>query len=189
MNRREYLAASGVLAVGTAGCTAVEGETHLTPEDVIEHGGSVVLPFSDAGDDVLRFQFDKQFSGDEFREYYPFFISTLQPSGDRIDSLRVEFRSPAHTAGFSPAGIALREDAHAHKAALSQDGDDPSITILDLPDTTDIGRSSVRVNFLLEGDTEQAPQELQMNIQASLSSTGLLGTDYNARGDLTVEFP
>lgn len=190
MNRRQYLTASGLLAVSTAGCTAaVGGETHLTPEDVIKHEGSVVLPFSDDGEDVLRIQLDKQFSGDETREYYPFFISTLQPAGDQIDSLRFQFRSPPHTGGFSPAGIALREDAHAHKATLSQDGDNPSTSIVDLPDIGDIGRASVRVNLLLEHNSEQASQELWIKVEASLSSDSLLGTDYSATGDLTVEFP
>jgi len=187
MNRRQYLAASGLVA--TAGCTTVGSETQLTPEDVIEHGSSVVFPFTDDGEDVLRFQLDKQFTGDEARVYYPFFISTLQPAGDRIDSLHLEFRSPPHTDGFSPAGISLREDAHAHKATLSRDGDDPSTTILDLSDTTDIGRASVRVDLLLEDDPERSPQDLWMGVEATLSSDGLLAGGYTATGDLTVEFP
>ena len=185
MNRRQYLSAT--VAVVTAGCTGMSSETHLTPGDASEHGSSAVLPFSDGDDDVLRIQFDKQFTGDEKRDYYPFFISTLQPNGDRIDSLRLEFRSPPHTSGFSPAGIALREDAHAHKATLSQDGDDPSRTVLDLPDTTDIGRGSVKVNLLLEGDRE--PQQLWIRAEATLSSDGLLGSNYSATGELTVAFP
>ena len=189
MNRRQYLATSGLIAVGTAGCTAVGGETHLTPEDVIEHGSSVVLPFSDDGVDVLRIQLDKQFSGDDKREYYPFFVSTLQPAGDQIETLSIKFRSPPHTAGFSPAGISLRADAHAHKARLSQDGDNLSTTILELPDTTAIGQASVRVNLLLEGDLDQTPQELWIRVEAVLSSNSLLEPDYSATGELTVEFP
>lgn len=189
MRRRQYLAVSGLVAVSTAGCTAVRGETQLRAGDVVEHGGSVVLPFSDDGEDVLRFQLDKQFTGDERRDHYPFFISTLQPAGNQIDSLRVTFRSPPHTGGYSPAGISLREDDHAHKATLSQDGDNPSTTILDLPDTTAIGQASVKVNLLLEGDHGQNPQELWMGVEAELSSHSLLGTDYSATEDLTVEFP
>ncbi len=189
MNRRQYLSVTGLVAVSTAGCTGVSGETHLTPDDVIEHGPSIVLPFSDDGDDVLRIQLNKQFTGDEQRDYYPFSVSTLQPKGDQIDSLRLEFRSPPHTSGFSPAGVSLREDAHAHKATLSQDGDDPSTTILDLPDTADIGRASVKVNLLLEGDDEQDSQQLWIRAEAALSSDSLLGSDYSATGDVTVEFP
>lgn len=189
MKRRQYLAASGLVAVSTAGCTAVRGEIQLRPDDVIEHGRSVVLPFSDDGEDVLRFQLDKQFTDDGRRDYYPFFISTLQPAGDQIDSLRLKFRSPPHTGGFSPAGISLREADHAHKATLSRDEDNPSTTILDLPETTDIGQASVKVNLLLEGDHEQNPQELWMRVDAELSSNSLLGTDYSATEDLTVEFP
>jgi len=187
MNRRQYLAASGLVAVGTAGCTAVRGETHLSPEDVISHGSSVVVPFSHDGEDVLRFQLDKQFPVDEERSYYPFFISTLQPAGNQIDSLRLRFRSPPH--GGSPAGISLREGDHAHKATLSQDEPNPSITILDLPDTADIGQASVKVNLLLEGDHDQEPQELWIQVEAALSSNSLLGADYSAAGDFTVEFP
>lgn len=189
MNRRQYLAAGGLVAVGTAGCTAVRGETHLTPDDVIEHGTSIVLPFSDNDEDILRIQFDKHFTDDDKREYYPFVISTLQPAGEQIDSLRLKFRSPPVTAGFSPAGIYVREDGHAHKGKLSQDGDDPSTTVLDLPDTTDIGQGSVVLTLLLAGDHKQTPQKLWMGIEAELSSDSLLGTEYSATGDLTVEFP
>ena len=189
MNRRRFLAASGGVAVSTSGCTAVRGERQLTTEDVIEHESSVVLPFTDGGEDVLQIQLDKQYTGDEQRGYYPFSISTLQPAGDRIDTLHFEFRSPPHTDGFSPAGISLREDAHAHKARLSRDGDDPSTTILALPDTTEIGRASVKVDLLLEGDHERDSQELWIRVEAVLSSDSPLGTDYEASGDLTVEFP
>lgn len=188
MNRRKYLVASGLVAASTAGCTAVTRETHLTADEKVEHGRSAVLPFSDNGEDVLRVQLNKQFSGDENRIYYPFFISTLQPDGHLIDSLRLEFRSPPHTSGFSPAGIALREDGHAHKATLSQDGDDPSTTVIDLPDTTSIGQASVVVNLLFEGDPVE-PQQLLIQAEADLSSDSPIGTDYSATGDLTVEFP
>ncbi|WP_337652752.1 hypothetical protein [Halomontanus rarus] len=189
MNRRQYLATGGLIAVPLAGCTTVGGETRLTAGDVIEDGGSVVLPFSENGEDVLRIQFQKQFTGDEKREYYPFFVASWQPDGVRLDSLQLEFRSPPHTAGFSPAGISLREDAHAHKATLSQDGDNPSTTILDMPDTTDIGHGSVKVDLLLTTDREQDPQELWIGTEATLSTDSFWGTDYSATGDFTVEFP
>ncbi|ELZ17098.1 hypothetical protein C476_16215 [Natrinema limicola JCM 13563] len=156
---------------------------------MIEDDGSVILPFSENGEDVFRIQFQKQFIDDEKREYYPFFVASWQPAGIRLDSLRLEFRSPPYTAGFSPAGISLREDAHAYKATLSQDGDDPSTTILDMPDTTDIGRGSVRANLLLAGAHEQNPQELWIGTEATLSDDGFWRTEYSATGDFTVEFP
>ena len=187
MNRRTYIVVSGLVAASTAGCTAVNREAHLTADEIIEHGTSAVLPFRDDGKDVLRLQLDKQFPGDEKRDYYPVVISTLQPGGHLIDSLRLEFRSPPHTSSFSPAGIALREDGHANKATISQDSDDPSTTVIHLPDTTDIGQASVVVNLLFEGD--QDPQQFWINAEADLSSDSLLGTDYRATGDLTVEFP
>ena len=189
MNRRKYLVASGLVAASIAGCTGVDREAHLTADEMVKHGTSVVLPFRDDGEDILRLQIDKQFTGDENREYYPFFVSTLQPDGHQIDSLRLKFRSPPHTSGFSPAGIALREDGHAHKATLSQHGEDPSTTLIELPDTADIGEGSLVVNLLLEGNHAEDPQHLWINIGAELSSNGLLGTDYSATGDLTVGFP
>ena len=77
MNRRTYLVASGLVAASTAGCSGVNRETHLTAGEIVEHGRSVVLPFRDDGEDKFRLQIDKQFTGDENRDYYPFFISTL----------------------------------------------------------------------------------------------------------------
>ena len=172
-----------------AGCTAMARETHLTPEEPIEHGTSLVLPFTENGEDVLRLQLDKQFTDEKARSYYPFFISTLQPAGDDIKSLTLQFRSPAHPLSDSPAGIALRDDAHAYKAELLQDNDDPSTTILSLPDISEIGQASVRLNLLLERDHEQDPQELWIGVSADLSSEGLVGTHYRASGELTVAFP
>ncbi len=189
MNRRRYLATSGLMTIPLAGCTTVGGETPLTADDVIEDDGSVILPFSENGENVLRVQFQKQFTDDGKREYYPFFIASWQPDGIRLDSLRLKFRSPPYTAGFSPAGISLREEAHAYKATLSQDGDDPSTTILDMADTTDIGRGSVRMDLLLAVDHEQDPQELWIGTEATLSDDGFWGTDYSATGNFTVEFP
>ncbi len=189
MNRRKYLVVSGLVAASTGGCTAVNRETHLTAGKIIEHGKSAVLPFRDDGEDILRLQIDKQYTGDEKRDYYPFFISTLQPDGHQLDSLRLKFRSPPHSSGFSPAGIALREDGDANKATLSQDGDDPSTTVIDLPDTTDIGQASVVIHLLFAGHHAESPQQLWMNAEAELSSDSLLGTDYSATGDFTLEFP
>jgi len=188
MNRRQYLAASGLMAVPLAGCTSVGGETRLTADDVIEDDGGVVLPFSENGEDLFRIQFQKQFTDDEKREYYPFFVTSWQPDGIRLDSLRLKFRSPPSTAGFSPAGISLREGDHAYKATLSQDGDNPSTTILDMPDTTGIGHGSVKTDFLLAGDHEQNPQELWIGTEAALSDDGFWRTNYSATGDFTVGF-
>lgn len=189
MNRRRYLAAAGLMAVPLAGCTTVSGETRLTADEVIEDGRSVVLPFSEDGEDVLRIQVRKQFTDDKTRGYYGFYVTSWQPDGVRLDSLQLKFRSPPYTAGFSPAGIALREDAHAHKATLSQDGDDPSTTVLDMPDTTDIGYGSVRANLLLAIDHEQDPQELWIGTEATLSDDSFWSGNYIATGDVTVEFP
>lgn len=189
MHRRSYLVASGVVVASTAGCTAINRETHLTADEIVEHGTSIVLPFSDDGEEKLRLQFDKQFTGDENRDYYPFFISTLQPDGQQIDSLRLKFRSPPHSSGFSPAGIALREDGHADMATLFQDGNDPSTTVIDLPDTADVGQGSAVINLLFEGNHDEAPQRLWIQVQAVLSSDSRLGTEYSATGDLTVAFP
>ena len=189
MIRRDYLTASGLLTVGVAGCTGVKGKTQLTPEDVVTDSSSSILTFSKGGEHVLNIQFQKQFHNDEKPEYYPFYISSWQRDGVRLDSLRLEFRSPPYTGGYSPAGISLREDAHAHKATLSRDGDDPSTTILDLSDTTDIGHGSVVVDLLLSADHAQNPQELWIGTEATLSSDSFLEADYRATGDFTVKFP
>jgi len=177
------------MTIPLAGCTTVGSEIRLTADHVIEDDGSVVLPFSENGEDVLKIQFQKQFPDDEKREYYPFFVASWQPDGIRLDSLRLKFRSPPYTAGFSPAGISLREGAHAYKATLSQDGDDPSTTILDMPNTTGIGRGSVKADLLLAGDHEQDPQELWIGTEATLSNNGFWRTEYSAIGDFTAEFP
>ena len=89
MNRRKYLVVSSLVAASTAGCTAVNREAHLTADEIIEHGKSAVLPFRDDGEDILRLQVDKQFTGNENLAYYPFRILTLQPDGHQVDSLRL----------------------------------------------------------------------------------------------------
>ncbi|SDC39417.1 hypothetical protein [Natrinema hispanicum] len=189
MIRRNYLAASGLLTVGIAGCTRVRGETQLTADDVVADDSSATLPFETDGEDVLSIQLQKQFLDGEKREYYPFYVSSWQRDGVRLDSLRLEFRSPPYTSGFSPAGISLQADAHAHKATLSRDEDDPSTTILNVLETTDIGHGSVVVQLLLSADHTQDPQKLWIGAEATLSSDSLLGADYRATGDVTVEFP
>ena len=152
---------------------------------------SLELPinFEEDGEDVLKVQLLKQFSGDDRLEYYPFLVASWQRDGVRLDALRLKFRSPPITGGFSPAGISLREDAHAHKATLSRHGDDPSTTILELPDTSDIGHGSVSVRLLLAGDRSQDPQELWIRAEGALSSDEILGGDYRASGEFTVEVP
>jgi len=52
------------MTIPLAGCTTVESEIRLTADDVIEDDGSVVLPFSENGEDVLRIQFQKRFTDD-----------------------------------------------------------------------------------------------------------------------------
>ena len=188
VNRRRYLAFSAVASGVLAGCTSVRGETPLASESEVEDT-SAVIRFRDDGEEILRVQLQKQHRGEERRDYYPFWIATWQPEGVEVSSIRYEFRSPSYTSGFSPAGISLREDGHAKYATLSQDGDDPSTTVLDLPDVTEIGRGSVKVDLLLTDDPQQDPQELWIGAEAELSADGLLGSSYSATGDVTVEFP
>lgn len=189
MRRRHYLAASAVVAGSLAGCAGVRGETPLIAEEPIKDGSSAVLPFTADGEDVFKVQLQKQVTNGDERTYFPFFIASWQRDEVMIDSLRLTFRSPPMTSGFTPAGIALREGGHADRATLSRDGEDPSVTIVDLPDTADIGGGSVRVDLLLERDAGQDPQELRIGSTAALSSDGLFGTDYHASGEMTVEFP
>lgn len=189
MRRRQYLAVGTVLAGSVAGCSGVQGETPLAADEPIVDDSSAVLPFTADGEDVFKVQLQKQFTGDEPRTYYPFFIASWQRDGVSIDSFRLSFRSPPATAAFVPAGIALREGGHADRATLSRDGEDPSETVVELPDTTDIGGGSVRVDLLLERDDRQVPQELRIGAVAGLSADGLFGSDYRASGELTVEFP
>ena len=171
-----------------AGCTVLGGDTKLIGDTSEED--SSVLTFTDDGETVLKIQLVKQFSDDEFREYFPFFIASWQPDGIRIDSLELRFRSiPRSSSGFTPAGISLREGAHAHMATLSRVDGHPSTTVIDLPDTTAIGDGSVRIDLLLKGDPLQEPQELWIQAKATLSSDGTFGEAYEVRGDYTVKFP
>lgn len=188
MKRRRYLATSVAIAGLTAGCASVRGETPLAAEEAVDRT-SAALRFAEDGKDVLKVQLQKLFTDDERREYYPFRISTWQREGVRLSSLRLAFRSPPHSSGFSPAGIHLSEDGHAGAATLTRDGDDPSTTILDVPDVGDIGRGSVVVRLLLSDDRTRDPQELWVRVEAALSTDGIVGPRYSASGDLTVEFP
>jgi len=58
-----------------------------------------------------------------------------------------------------------------------------------MPDTTDIGYGSVKMDLLLAGDYEQDTQELWIGIEATLSDDGFWRTEYSATGVFTVDFP
>lgn len=187
MNRRKYLAFSGTMTAAVAGCTALGRGRKITGDPSDED--SSVLAFTEEDEPILRIQLTKQFSDDVEREYYPFFIASWQPDGVQLDSLELRFRSPPNSAGFIPAGISLQEGAHADKATLAREEVDPSTTIVDLPETSDIGRGSVRIDLLLRGDQTQNPQELWIQAKATLSSEGFFGSEYDVRGDYTIAFP
>lgn len=191
MLRRYYLALSAGIAGATAGCASVRGGTSLVSDEEIDDA-SALLRFrksDEEGKDVLKVHVQKQFTGKEEKKYYPFRVSTWQRGDVKLSSLRLKFRSPPHASGFSPAGIHLREDGHAEKATLYRDDDDPSTTVLELPDIGDIGHGSVIVRLLLSGDHTQDPQELWIRVEADLSTDSIKETDYSATGDTTVEFP
>ena len=192
MLRRQYLALSAAIVGTTAGCSSVRGERSLVSDEEIDDTSALLL-FRESrtdGNDVLNVHLQKQFTDAEPREYYPFWIAATRQREDvRVSSLRLTFRSPPRVSGFSPAGIHLREDGHAEKATLYQHGDNPSTTVLDLPDIDDIGRGSVVANLLLTGDQTQDPQELWMRVEAILSTDSVTEPDYSATGDITVEFP
>lgn len=189
MNRRTLLTAVIGCGVGTvAGCTSVGGKTPLAHEEQSDEAGAL-LRFSENDDDVMTLQLQEQYLDEREREYYPFRISTWQPDGVRLSSLRLEFRSPPRSSGFSPAGIHLREEDHAGYVELHRDSDDPSTTVLEMPDVADIGHGSVSVHILLSGDDARDQQELWMGVEAGLSSEGLVGTEYSANGETTLEVP
>ena len=189
MDRRHFLSISGVAAAGgLAGCTAYGRPAKLTGE-LDEEGRNTILRFPKDGEDVLRVQVIRQYADDAELAHYPFFIATWQPDGIRVDSLELHFRSPSHTDGFTPAGISLREGAHAAYATIRRDDPDPSTTIVNLPDTEDIGQGSVRVDLLLARDTQQDPQELWIRADASLSGDGFIRDGYRARGQFTMTVP
>ena len=187
MNRRAYLALGGIVAASTAGCAGVSGRTPLKGDEAIDER-SAILTFEADDEVVLKIQLVKQYSPGESREHYPFYVATWQPSDVLLESLELRFQS-SQSGGFSPAGISLREGAHAHYATLSQHDLHPSRTILALPDTAAIGGGSVKVNLLFDGQARDAPSSLWVRADANLTSSGFLGTDYRAVDDMSVEFP
>ena len=187
MQRRTYLALSAGVAGAAAGCMSASGETSLLPnEDIDDSGGT--LRFSEDGEDVFTVRLQHQFTDPDEHEYYPFRVSTWQADDLTLDSWRLQFRSPPQASAYSRAGIYLREDAHAHLATLSQDGEDPSITVLDLPETSSIGEGTVTVRLLLAADPSQDPHELWMHVEAVLEGNGLLDGSYTADGHITIPF-
>ena len=187
MKRRQWLAVSGVLAGSVAGCTGLGRTVELTPEEPPED--STNLGFYDANEERFRLQVIQQGPDDPEAAFYRFFMATWQPDGTRVDSLTLRFRSPPTSSGYNPAGISLNEGAHADRATIYQEDEDPSTTVIELADTTDIGRGSVRVDCVLEGDREDGPQQLWIGTEATCSADGLLETTYRASGALTVTFP
>jgi hypothetical protein len=191
MDRRKYLGAlAGGTAVGLAGCTALGGETALTVSEEKDRHGTDLL-FSDGDGDVLGVVFQHHFRNDDARRHYPIQIrATSQRSGIRISSVRYSFRSPPRSGGFSPAGISLNEDGHAHLADLRRKSDDPSTTVIELSDFEDAyGNGTLVLEILAAGEAARQPQDLWVRVESILESDGFSGEQYTARGVTTLTLP
>jgi hypothetical protein len=187
MDRRTYLGAlAGGAAIGLAGCTALGGETALTVSEE-KNGHGTDLLFSD-DDVVLAVGFQRHFQNDDARRHYPIQITaTSQRSGIRISSLRYSFRSPPHSGGFTPAGISLNEDGHAHLADLRRKSDDPSTTVIELSDFEDAyGDGTLELEILAADDADRQSQDLWVRVESTLESDGFSGEQYTARGETTL---
>ena len=190
MNRRKYLGSlAGGAAVGLAGCTALGSETALTVSEEKDRNGTDLL-FSDGDGNVLGVVF-RHFQNDDARRHYPIQIrATSQRSGIRISSLRYSFRSPPHSGGFSPAGISLNEDGHAHLADLRRKSDDPSTTVIELSDFKDAyGNGTLELEILAADEADRQPQDLWVRVESTLESDGFSGEQYTARGETTLTLP
>jgi len=190
MDRRKYLGSlAGGAAVGLAGCTALGSETALTVSEEKDRNGTDLL-FSDGDGNVLGVVF-RHFQSDDARRHYPIQIrATSQRSGIRISSLRYSFRSPPHSGGFSPAGISLNEDGHAHLADLRRKSDDPSTTVIELSDFEDAyGNGTLVLEILAADEAARQPQDLWVRVESTLESDGFSGEQYTARGETTLTLP
>ena len=188
MNRRKYLGSlAGGAAVGLAGCTALGSETALTVSEQKDRHGTDLL-FSDGDGDVLGVVFQHHFQNDDARRHYPIQIrATSQRSGIRISSVRYSFRSPPRSGGFSPAGVSLNEDGHAHLADLRRKSDDPSTTVIELSDFEDAyGNGTLVLEILAADEAARQPQDLWVRVESTLESDGLSGEQYTAGGETTL---
>ena len=186
MDRRTYLGAlAGGAAIGLAGCTALGSETALTMSEETNSHGTDLL-FSD-GDVVLAVGFQRRFQNDDARRHYPIQLTaTSQRSGIRISSLRYSFRSPPHSGGFTPAGISLNEDGHAHLADIRRKSDDPSTTVIELSDFEDAyGSGTLELEILAADDADRQSQDLWVRVESTLESEGFSGDQYTASGETT----
>ena len=190
MNRRNYLGSlAGGAAVGLAGCTALGSGTALTVSEEKDRNGRNLL-FSEGDGNVLGVVF-RHFWSDDARRHYPIQIrATSQRSGIRISSVRYSFRSPPHSGGFSPAGISLNEDGHAHLADLRRKSDDPSTTVIELSDFEDAyGNGTLELEILAADEADRQPQDLWVRVESTLESDGFSGEQYTARGETTLTLP
>ena len=188
MDRRKYLGfLAGGAAVGLAGCTALGSETALTVSEEKDRNSTDLL-FSDGDGNVLGVVFQRHFQNDDARRHYPIQIrATSQRSGIRISSVRYSFRSPPHLGGFSPAGISLNEDGHAHLADLRRKSDDPSTTVIELSDFEDAyGNGTLVLEILAANEADSQSQDLWVRVESTLESDGFSGEQYTARGETTL---
>ena len=157
-------------------------------EEKDRHGTDLL--FSDGDGDVLGVVF-RHFRSDDARRHYPIQIrATSQRSGIRISSVRYSFRSPPHSGGFSPAGISLNEDGHAHLADLRRKSDDPSTTVIELSDFKDAyGNGTLELEILAADEADRQPQNLWVRVESTLESDGFSGEQYTARGETTLTLP
>ncbi len=96
---------------------------------------------------------------------------------------------PPHSGGFSPAGISLNEDDHAHLADIRRTSEDPSTTVIELSDLgDDYGDGTVGLRILAADDDRQ-PQDLWMRVESTLEPDGPSGEEYFARGETTLALP
>lgn len=188
MRRRGFLAGTAVSCLGMfGGCTAVGSETHLRAE-VERTDSRETLRFGEGDEDVASVSLRRMYDRGERRRYYPFRVSTWQREDLRLSSLKLAFRSPPHSSGFTPAGISLNEDGHAGRADIYRKDEDASTTVVELSDLEGIGKGSVGLDLLVSGDTE-AEQRLWTRASGSLTGDGLVGDDYSVRGDMTLDLP
>jgi hypothetical protein len=191
VQRRQVLAAAGAAlpALSLSGCLGtVTGPTRLRPADVDVEDGSTDLVFRNDRGRLAALSVVHHAGYDPDANLAAVRVSVSHRQDTRVDGLTLRFGIPADGVGRFDAFLkAPGSDAFpAVRLYEQREG-----AVFEASDLGRAGRGTVTLDFLLRpwGGDVPLPGPLPVDVDASVSlaSAGLLGQQYVATGQTTVE--
>lgn len=183
--RRRLLGATGAAAATTlTGCSVLPARTLDDPEREVE-SRSAVLDYHDDGERIAEVAvIDKWGNADRWR--YPLRTLIWHAEDTTLERLEYTFR-PVGT-GRAPEFYLQRPGGHPWEPIRFSRTEGGNGAVLSIPDLGIQGRGSVTLEFIVRVHDEE-PLDLRVDVDAALSSDGLLGRDYRIEGSIERTLP